>query len=180
MLPVMLGMGGADAAAEPDRRRRRAGAQVSDPAEWLRVVGGPAYAIVSLTFVTAANFGTTMTGIYASAIGLRNFAALEQRTWSTLLLITIAPVALVGMFIPELFFARFGNFLALLGVGFAPLCGIQIVDYFSCAADASTFGPFMWMHRGRLLLLAGHQSGGDGRARGGLHHLHGASQSADL
>jgi NCS1 family nucleobase:cation symporter-1 len=36
----------------------------------------------------------------------------------------------VGIFIPELFFAKFGNFLALIGVAFAPLCGIQIVDYF--------------------------------------------------
>ena len=102
----------------------------SDPAEWLRVVGGPVYAIVSLTFVTAANFGTTTAGIYASAIGLRNFATLQNRTWTTLLLITIAPVALVGIFIPELFFAKFGNFLALIAVAFAPLCGIQIVDYF--------------------------------------------------
>ncbi|HTV94614.1 MAG TPA: cytosine permease [Steroidobacteraceae bacterium] len=102
----------------------------SDPAEWLRTVGGPAYAIVSLAFVTAANFGTTTAGIYASAIGLRNFRALQQRSWTTLLLITITPVALVGIFIPELFFARFGNFLALIGVAFAPLCGIQIVDYF--------------------------------------------------
>jgi NCS1 family nucleobase:cation symporter-1 len=103
----------------------------SDPAQWLRTVGGPSYAIVSLAFVTAANFGTTTTGIYASAIGLRNFKILQRRSWSTLLLITITPVALVGLFIPELFFAKFGNFLALLGVSFAPLCGIQIVDYFA-------------------------------------------------
>jgi NCS1 family nucleobase:cation symporter-1 len=34
------------------------------------------------------------------------------------------------MLIPELFFAKFGNFLALIGVAFAPLCGIQIADYF--------------------------------------------------
>jgi NCS1 family nucleobase:cation symporter-1 len=45
-------------------------------------------------------------------------------------LITIMPVALVGIFIPELFFAKFGNFLAFIGVAFAPLCGIQIIDYF--------------------------------------------------
>jgi nucleobase:cation symporter-1, NCS1 family len=102
----------------------------SDPAEWLRTVGGPSYAIISLIFVTAANFGTTTAGIYASAIGLRNFRVLQRRSWTTLLLITITPVALVGIFIPELFFARFGNFLALIGVTFAPLCGIQIVDYF--------------------------------------------------
>ena len=102
----------------------------SDPAEWLRTVGGPSYAIISLALVTAANFGTTTAGIYASAIGLRNFRALQRRSWTTLLLITITPVALVGIFIPELFFAKFGNFLALIGVAFAPICGIQIVDYF--------------------------------------------------
>jgi NCS1 family nucleobase:cation symporter-1 len=130
VLPVMLGM----AAPVPLLSLiGLAGSLVlksSDPTEWLRVVGGPTYAIISLTFVTAANFGTTTAGIYASAIGLRNFAALQKRTWTTLLLITIAPVALVGIFIPELFFAKFGNFLALIGVAFAPLCGIQIVDYF--------------------------------------------------
>jgi NCS1 family nucleobase:cation symporter-1 len=131
VLPVMLGM----AAPVPVLSLiGLAGALVlksSDPTEWLRIVGGPTYAIISLTFVTAANFGTTTAGIYASAIGLRNFPALQKRTWTTLLLITIAPVALVGIFIPELFFAKFGNFLALIGVAFAPLCGIQIVDYFA-------------------------------------------------
>jgi NCS1 family nucleobase:cation symporter-1 len=130
VLPVMLGM----AAPVPLLSLiGLAGSLVlksSDPTEWLRVVGGPTYAIVSLTFVTAANFGTTTAGIYASAIGLRNFAVLQKRTWTTLLLITIAPVALVGIFIPELFFAKFGNFLALIGVAFAPMCGVQIVDYF--------------------------------------------------
>ncbi len=102
----------------------------SDPSEWLRTVGGSTYAIVSLAFVTAANFGTTTAGIYASAVGLRNFRTLQRRSWTTLLLVTIMPVAAVGVFIPDLFFAKFGNFLALIGVAFAPLCGIQIMDYF--------------------------------------------------
>jgi NCS1 family nucleobase:cation symporter-1 len=104
--------------------------KTSDPSEWLRTVGGPTYAVVSLAFVTAANFGTTTAGIYASAVGLRNFQALQRRSWTTLLLLTIMPVACVGILIPELFFAKFGNFLALIGVAFAPLCGIQITDYF--------------------------------------------------
>jgi NCS1 family nucleobase:cation symporter-1 len=104
--------------------------KTSDPSQWLRTVGGPTYAVVSLAFVTAANFGTTIAGIYASAVGLRNFRVLQQRSWTTLLLFTITPVACVGIFIPELFFAKFGNFLALIGVAFAPLCGIQIMDYF--------------------------------------------------
>jgi nucleobase:cation symporter-1, NCS1 family len=130
VLPVMLGM----AAPVPLLSLiGLAGVLVlksSDPTQWLRTVGGPTYAIVSLTFVTAANFGTTIAGIYASAIGLRNFKALQQQSWTTLLALTIAPVALVGIFIPDLFFAKFGNFLAFIGVAFAPLCGIQIVDYF--------------------------------------------------
>jgi nucleobase:cation symporter-1, NCS1 family len=130
VLPVLLAMG---APVPLLSLIGLAGALVlksSDPAEWLRTVGGTTYAIISLAFVTAANFGTTTAGIYASAIGLRNFGTLQRRSWTTLLLLTITPVALVGIFIPELFFAKFGNFLAFIGVAFAPLCGIQIIDYF--------------------------------------------------
>jgi nucleobase:cation symporter-1, NCS1 family len=130
VLPVMLGMG---APVPLLSFIGLAGVLVlksSDPAEWLRTVGGTAYGILALIFVGAANFGTAIAGIYSSAIGLRNFAAMERMPWSVLLLLTIAPVALVGILIPELFFAKFGTFLAFLGVGFAPLCGIQIADYF--------------------------------------------------
>jgi NCS1 family nucleobase:cation symporter-1 len=130
VVPVLLGMG---APVPLLSLIGLAGALVlksSDPSEWLRTVGGPSYAIISLGFVTAANFGTTTAGVYASAIGLRNFAALRERSWTALLLVTLAPVALVGILIPELFFAKFGSFLALIAVAFAPLCGIQMVDYF--------------------------------------------------
>lgn len=130
VLPVLLGMG---APVPLLSFIGLAGVLVlksSDPSEWLRQVGGPVYAIVALAFVTAANFGTAIAGIFASAVGLRNFASLERRSWTTLLALTIAPVALVGALIPELFFAKFGSFLSLVGVAFAPLCGIQIADYY--------------------------------------------------
>ena len=104
--------------------------QVSDPAEWMRTVGGPIYGIIALIFVAAANLGTAVAGVYASAIGLRHFPGLDRVRWPALLLITIAPVVLVGLIIPELFFANFGSFLAFIGMAFAPLCGIQIADYF--------------------------------------------------
>ncbi|HNB27574.1 MAG TPA: cytosine permease [Alphaproteobacteria bacterium] len=104
--------------------------QISDPSEWLRSVGGPTYGIIALAFVAAANLGTAVAGVYASAIGLRHFPALDKLSWPMLLLLTIAPVVLVGLFIPELFFANFGSFLAFIGMAFAPLCGIQIFDYY--------------------------------------------------
>lgn len=130
VLPVMLGMGAPVPLLSLIGLAGILVLKSSDPAEWLRTVGGTAYAILALVFVAAANFGTAIAGIYSSAIGLRNFAAVERMPWSVLLLVTIAPVALVGILIPELFFAKFGTFLAFLGVGFAPLCGIQIADYF--------------------------------------------------
>jgi NCS1 family nucleobase:cation symporter-1 len=129
-VPVMLGMG---APVPLLSMIGIAGVLVlksSDPAEWLRTVGGPVYAVISLCFVAAANLGTAVAGIYASAVGLRNFRRLETLPWRGVLLLTLAPVALVGMLIPELFFAGFGAFLAFIGVGFAPLCGIQIADYY--------------------------------------------------
>jgi NCS1 family nucleobase:cation symporter-1 len=129
-VPVMLGMG---APVPLLSMIGIAGVLVlksSDPANWLRTVGGPVYAVIALSFVAAANLGTAIAGIYASAVGLRNFRRIEKLPWRLVLLMTLAPVALVGILIPELFFARFGAFLAFIGVGFAPLCGIQIVDYY--------------------------------------------------
>ncbi|MDM8347168.1 cytosine permease [Pseudochrobactrum sp. sp1633] len=104
--------------------------KISDPAEWMRAVGGETYAIIALAFVTAANLGTAVAGIYASSIGLRHYKKLEAAPWWLLLGISIAPVATVGVFVPDLFFNNFGTFLALIAVTFAPLCGIQIADYF--------------------------------------------------
>ena len=130
-VPVMLGMGAPVPLLSLIGIAGILVLKISDPASWLRTVGGTGYAIVALLFVAAANFGTAIAGIYASAIGLRNFALAEKLPWAGLLLVTIAPVALVGLFIPELFFAKFGAFLAFIGVGFAPLCGIQIVDYYA-------------------------------------------------
>jgi NCS1 family nucleobase:cation symporter-1 len=129
-VPVMLGMGAPVPLLSLIGIAGILVLKSSDPSEWLRTVGGPLYAVIALAFVAAANLGTALAGIYASAIGLRNFRFLERLPWSALLLITILPVALVGVTIPELFFARFGVFLAFIGVGFAPLCGIQIADYY--------------------------------------------------
>lgn len=129
-LPIMLGMGAPVPLLSLIGIAGFLVLKSSDPAEWLRTVGGTTYAIIALVFVTAANLGTAVAGTYASAIGLRYYPGLDKIAWPVLLLLTILPVALVGLLIPELFFNHFGNFLAFIGVTFAPLCGIQIVDYY--------------------------------------------------
>ncbi len=120
VLPVLLGMGASVPLLSFIGLAGVLVVKSPDPSVWLRTVGGPGYAIVALCFVTAANFGAAVAGIFASTIGLRNFASLETRSWATLLLLTISPVALVGALIPELFFAKSGNLLAFIGVAFAP------------------------------------------------------------
>ena len=45
------------------------------------------------------------------------------------MLFALVPVAFVSLVVPDLFFSNFGTFLAFIGVFFAPVCAIQIVDY---------------------------------------------------
>lgn len=102
---------------------------VSDPSAWMVELGGTFYGTIALTFVIAANFGTAMTGVYATTVGLRSVPGFDRLSWKMLLLFAVVPVALVGVVLPDLFFSNFGTFLAFIGVFFAPLCAIQIVDF---------------------------------------------------
>ncbi len=103
---------------------------VSDPAKWMTALGGPTYGAIALVFLALTNLGTALVGIFASAVGLRSVPFLARASWEVVLLAAILPAAFVGVFLHEAFYAGFGSFLAMLGVLFAPLCGIQIVDYF--------------------------------------------------
>ena len=129
-MPIMLGMGAPVPLLSAIGIAGILVLQVSDPATWMRSIGGPTYGIIALLFVAAANLGTAVAGVYASSIGLRHVPAFSNLSWPALLLLSIAPVGVVGLFIPELFFANFGTFLAFIGLAFAPLCGIQIADYY--------------------------------------------------
>lgn len=104
--------------------------KTSDPAGWLATVGGPLYGAIALLFVIAANLGTATAGIYASTVGIKAVPGLAKLSWNTALLVSIVPVVLIGLFVPNWVFDNFGTFVAYIGVFFAPLCGIQIMDYF--------------------------------------------------
>lgn len=129
-LPVMLGMG------LPVPLLSMVGLAAflvignSDPSAWLVSLGGPIFGAIALLFVIAANFGTAVTGVYVSAVGLRHLPFFSSLSWQLTVAIALLPVGGVGIAIPEFFFNGFGSFLAFLGVIFAPLCGIQIVDYY--------------------------------------------------
>ncbi|MGB6968442.1 MAG: cytosine permease [Methyloceanibacter sp.] len=129
-LPAMLGMGLPVPLLSLVGLAAILALEVSDPSAWMVQLGGTTYGIIALMFVIAANLGTTFAGVYATGIGLRQVPGLSKLPWSVIILMGLVPVFAVGMFIPDLFFSNFGTFLAFIGVFFAPLCAIQIVDYF--------------------------------------------------
>lgn len=103
---------------------------VPDPTIWMIELGGMIYGSIVLAFIAFANFGSAVIGVYISCIGLRNLTIMQKQSWNTVTLLTLVPICFVSVMIPDLFFAKFGHFLTLLGVFFAPLIGIQIIDYF--------------------------------------------------
>lgn len=125
----------------------------SDPAQWLTDVGGNFFGAIALLFVMAANFGTATAGIYASTVGLKSVPGLRRMSWNVALTLSLVPVLVVGVFVPDWFFDNFGTFLAYIGVFFAPLVGIMIVDYFVLRRqrislrgiyDTSSDGPYAY------------------------------------
>lgn len=104
--------------------------ETSDPAQWLTDVGGNFLGAIALLFVIAANFGTATAGIYASTVGLKSVPGLGRLSWNVALALSLVPVMVIGVVLPDWFFDHFGTFLAYIGVFFAPIVGIQIVDYF--------------------------------------------------
>ena len=104
--------------------------ETSNPAQWLTQVGGSLFGALALLFVIAANFGTATAGIYASTVGLKSVPGLRKLSWNAALVLSLLPVMIVGVLLPNWFFNNFGTFLAYIGVFFAPLVGILILDYF--------------------------------------------------
>ncbi|MCF8067364.1 MAG: cytosine permease [Desulfobacterales bacterium] len=105
----------------------------SDPTAWLMQIGGIKYGIITLLFLALANIGTAVVGAYVAAIGLKQIPVLQKKsiTWNWITLIVLAPVAIIAVFFPTFLSGEnSGRFFAFLGVVFAPVCGIQIVDYF--------------------------------------------------
>lgn len=122
---------------------------LGDPAQWMTAIGGPVQGVVALVFLIVTNIGTALVGIYAAAVGLRSVEPLRHLSWTSLVMLAIAPVTFVGVVMPELFYANLGSFLAILGVLFAPLCGLQIADTFL-------------LRRGRIDVRALYASGPEG------------------
>lgn len=102
-----------------------------DPSVAFVQVTGLWMGIVAVLFIALANVGTAIVGVYATMLGLRQVPALQFRvSWRAMAVVTLGPVALIAGLVPNQFYDNSLTFMYLLGVVFAPICGIQIVDYY--------------------------------------------------
>ncbi|WP_340536902.1 purine-cytosine permease family protein [Nocardioides sp. GXZ039] len=106
-------------------------ASAGNPTLFMIEAGGPALGVVALGFMVLANVGTTMVGVYACALALKQVRGIDRAiSWRTASLVSILPVVVVLVLFADPFMDHYGTFLAFAGVTLGPVCGLQIVDYF--------------------------------------------------
>jgi nucleobase:cation symporter-1, NCS1 family len=106
-------------------------ASAGNPTLFMIESGGPALGLVALAFMVISTIGTTMAGVYACSLALKQIPALDRSiSWRAATIISAIPVAAVVVLFAEPFMAHYGTFLAFAGVTLGPLCGVQIADYF--------------------------------------------------
>lgn len=102
-----------------------------DPTLYVMGLGGNLMGVVALLFIVLANVATVVVGVFSLATGIRQGTPRRLRIgWNAAVALTLVPVAAVVVLIPDWFFDNLGAVLAFAGVLIAPLCGVQIADYF--------------------------------------------------
>jgi NCS1 family nucleobase:cation symporter-1 len=101
-----------------------------DPTSFLLSEGGAVVGVVMLLFLLVANVGTAMMGIYASSLAVRQLPKADKFSWKTTIFLVSLPAMVVVALFANSADSFFAVFLAFLGVAFAPICGIQIADWF--------------------------------------------------
>lgn len=101
-----------------------------DPTHFLLDQGGLVIGGLMLMFLLVANVGTAMMGIYASSVAVRQIPRADRLSWKMTIFLVSIPVMIVVAFFAQSAGSFFSIFLAFLGVAFAPMCGIQIADWY--------------------------------------------------
>jgi len=128
-----------------------------------------------------ANVGTAIVGVYATSIGLKQIPALQYRlTWKWTAAVVIAPVAFIAAFVPNWFMDNSLTYMYFLGLVFAPICGVQIVDYYFFRHQRVDMVSLRLLGEGQVLLLGRLQPGGLHRHGGGLLHVLVPARPGDL
>lgn len=105
--------------------------QVTEPTDWMIPLWGVALGSVALVAVALANLTAILSQGYGSMVALRSGGGrlFRRLPWPAMGLAILGPAAVLVLF-PAVVYDNYGRFLSWGAIFVAPLCAIQIVDYF--------------------------------------------------
>lgn len=105
--------------------------QVEDPTQWMIPLVGTVLGIIGLTIVGFANITAIVSTGYSSMVALKGGGGsiFRSMAWPVMLLVVLGPAFVLTLF-PDTVYNNYGRFLSWGAILLAPLCGVQLVDYF--------------------------------------------------
>jgi len=105
--------------------------QIEDPTQWMIPLAGAGIGVVALVIICLANVTAILSQGYASMVALKGGGGRLFRTaaWPWLIAVILGPSAIL-VFFPAAVYDNYGRFLSWGAIVLAPLCAVQIVDYF--------------------------------------------------
>lgn len=102
-----------------------------DPTMWMVPLGGAVLGVIALSFVGFANATSIVSQSYSSMIALKGGGGrlLRRVPWPVLAAGVLAPAALL-VFFPGAVYENYSRFVSWSATLVAPLCAVQLVDYF--------------------------------------------------
>ena len=105
--------------------------QMTEPTDWMIPLGGAVLGSVALIAIALANLTAILSQGYGSMVALRSGGGrfFREIPWPAMGFAILGPAAVL-VFFPATVYDNYGRFLSWGAIVVAPLCGVQIVDYF--------------------------------------------------
>lgn len=102
-----------------------------DPTLWMVPLGGALLGVVALAFVGMANVTSVVAQSYAALVAIKGGGGdvVRRVPWALLAALILAPAAVL-VFFPGAVYDNYARFVSWGAIALAPLCGVQIVDFF--------------------------------------------------
>lgn len=102
-----------------------------DPTVWMVPLGGVVLGVIALVFVGFANVTSIVAQGYSSMVALKGGGGrgLRRLPWPMMGAVLLVPAAIL-VFFPGAVYDNYSQFVSWGAILLAPLCAVQIVDYF--------------------------------------------------
>ncbi|QWF23209.1 cytosine permease [Nocardioides sp. LMS-CY] len=101
-----------------------------DPTVWMIPLGGAVLGVAVLAFIAFANLTSMVAEAYSGISAITGASdRLRKIAWPVLSALFLVPVVVICLF-PESVYNNYGRFLSWVAIVVAPMCGVQVVDYF--------------------------------------------------